>query len=169
MIYWIFHDLVASIFLRAGIGKYLGRRDFYWQLRASAGLNRRLAAVASYVIPGLELCVGIGFLMPVVGEISAGFLAAAMLLVFTGYALWITVTGRKIRCFCFGRDDGEIGWATVLRNSLLLFAVALAAFSPAVRISMEAALLSLIDGLTASLLFVGVFQILAMRKEFAKP
>ena len=39
MIYWILHGLVASIFLRAGIGKYLGRRDFYWQLVRQLGLT----------------------------------------------------------------------------------------------------------------------------------
>lgn len=169
MMYWLFHGFVAVIFLRAGTGKLLGREDFYWQLRASAVLHRRLVPLVSYVVPSLELCAGLMILLPSVDSVVAEILAAAMLAVFTAYALWITVTGRKVQCFCFGHDDGEIGWPTVLRNSLLLGAVALAALFPADRLPAGAILLSLVDGFTASFLFVGAFQMVAMRKEFARP
>lgn len=169
MIYWLFHGLVAAIFLRAGMGKLRGRKDFYWQLCASAVIHRRLVPLASYAVPSLESCAGLMILLPGVESLFAEFLAAAMLAVFTAYAIWITVTGRKVQCFCFGHNDGEIGWPTVLRNSLLLGTVGLAALLPADRLSASAVLLSLVDGFTASFLFVGAFQMVAMRKEFARP
>ena len=169
MIYWLLHGFVAAIFLRAGIGKLMGRSDFYWQLRASAIFHRRLVSAVSYAIPLLELCAGVGILLPGIGRAWAEILTAAMLAVFTGYSLWITVTGRKVQCFCFGYNDGAIGWPTVLRNSLLLGAVALAASPHAGRLPKEAVLLSVVNGLAASLLFVGAFQMVSMRKELAQP
>ena len=169
MIYWLLHGFVTAIFLRAGIGKLMGRSDFYWQLRASAVLHRRLVPAVSYAVPLLELCAGVGILLPAVAGAWAAILAAGMLAVFTSYSLWITVTGRKVQCFCFGHNDGAIGWPTVLRNSLLLGTVALAAASPVDRLPEEAVFLSVVNGLTASLLFVGAFQMASMRKELAQP
>lgn len=169
MIYWLLHGFVAAIFLRAGIGKLMGRSDFYWQLRAAAVLHRRLVPAVSYAIPLLELCAGVGILLPAVAGPWAAILAASMLAVFTSYSLWITATGRKVQCFCFGHDDGTIGWSTVVRNSLLLGAVTLAAASPLGRLPEGAVLLSAVNGLTASLVFVGVFQMASMRKELAQP
>jgi|GEM_PF-2747286 len=167
MMYWLSHGLVAAIFLRAGVGKLLGREDFYWQLRALAVVHRRLVPLVSYAVPSSELSAGLLILLPGVESKFAEFLAAAMLAVFTAYALWITITGRKVKCFCFGHDDGAIGQPTVLRNSLLLCAVAFAGLLPANRLSASNILLSLVDGFTTSLLFVGAFQIAAMRKELS--
>lgn len=169
MIYWLLHGFVAAIFLRAGIGKLIGRSDFYWQLRASAIFHRRLVSAFSYAVPLLELCAGVGILIPAIGGPWAEILAAAMLTVFTSYSFWITATGRKVQCFCFGHNDGAIGWPTVLRNSLLLGALALAAASPVGRLPEEAVLLSVVNGLTASLLFVGAFQMVSMQKELVQP
>jgi hypothetical protein len=168
MIYWLLHGFVAAIFLRAGIGKLLGRRDFYWQLRASAVLPRQLIAPASYVIPILELCTGFGVLPAYAGLRLAETSAVIMLAAFTGYTLWITMAGRTVRCFCFGRDDGEINWVTVTRNGMMLCIVVLTAVGPIETIPTGDALLGVIDGATASFLFVGAFQMHAMRRELAK-
>lgn len=166
MIYWVLRGLVAAIFLRAGVGKLAGRIDFYWQLRASQAFPHWAEAPVSYAIPLLELYVGLGLVCPWPAEFLAEGLGLAMLIAFAAYATWVAAAGRKIRCFCFGRDDGEIGWPTVLRNSILLLALAAAMVSPNPRIGPTAAAMSLVDGFTASLLFIAIFQLRSLHREF---
>ncbi len=107
MVDWMLRGLVAAIFLRAGVGKLLGREDFYWQLRASATLPRWLEMPVSYAVPAFEVAAGLGLAFPMFGGEWAPPLAAIMLCAFAGYAVWIAATGRHVRCWhccwCWGR------------------------------------------------------------------
>lgn len=168
MIYWLLHGFVGAILLRAGMGKLLHVRDFYWQVRSAAFFPRRLEPLVAFAIPALEVVAGCGVLAGAPAGWWPDALAFLLLASFAGYALWIAVTGRTIRCFCFGRDDGDIGWATVARNLTLVCSLAASVVCPPPELGLLPVTLSVTDGLTASLIFIAVFQLYSIRREFEK-
>lgn len=167
MIHWQLVGFVSAVLLNAGIGKLVGGSAFYWQLRTALGIGGRPGRAMAISIPVGECLVGAAVLLPAPAG-SAGLNAAtAMFAIFAAYALWVAATGREVRCYCFGRDDGRIGWPTVLRNLLFLTAALAASAARPGRISGVQASVALAEGVAASVLAITSFQLYSMQKEAA--
>jgi hypothetical protein len=140
---------LALVFGAAGTAKMLDRKGTQEAL-AAFGVPRSLAAVASVLLPVVELIVAGGVLL----RSSASWAAAgafALLIFFSAGVANSLLHGRRPPCHCFGQlASAPASWSTVGRNAALAGAAAFVAVTaahraepPAVTYVMLAALLAL--------------------------
>ena len=111
-------DVVCAIVLLAAGAMKLGRLSvFGQQITAYQIIPERLARVAGYVLPPIEVLLGISMLF-------APQLAAAAVFLFSSFALAVgfnVLRGRTdLRCACFGvTGQYTVSWAHVAGNAIL--------------------------------------------------
>ncbi|MFI9152413.1 MauE/DoxX family redox-associated membrane protein [Streptomyces sp. NPDC053367] len=120
--------LVALVFLASAVGKLRGRAAFaafvaetrQWRL-----VPKRALVPAAGTVVVAEAAVPV--LVAVPSATRAGvLLAGALLALFTAAIVVTRARGTAARCACFGRIATPLGRRHVLRNALLLAAVAVA-------------------------------------------
>jgi hypothetical protein len=91
--------ICAAVLITAGIMKLGNLRGFGQQIHAYQVVPKFAAGILGYVIPPIEIAVGVGMLF-------TKFLAAGAAILFTVFALVISLNllrGRtELRCACFG-------------------------------------------------------------------
>ena len=112
-------QIIATIFLIAGVNKVLRRESFAEGLVANQVLPAPLARFVSQTIPELEIVLGVGlmtsnaFIGPLL-EICLALLAA-----FTALHIRLMIGKNRAPCSC-GLGDRHVGKGTVFRNLILL-------------------------------------------------
>ena len=110
---------LASVFLVSGVAKLLdpdGTRAAF----AGFGVPAVMHRVGSVALPLIELVVAVA-LVPLGSAWVASIAAAALMAAFTTVVVRAMAAGRRPDCHCFGQLSAKpIGWATVVRNVVLL-------------------------------------------------
>lgn len=111
--------VLGIVFLLSGASKFNSRIAMIDEVMQYELLSQRQARFVAALLPYAELCLGVlfvsGFLLPVA--------SVASILLLGSFTIGVAVNlhrGRKFNCHCFGQTSGPIGWATILRNILLL-------------------------------------------------
>jgi hypothetical protein len=125
---------LAALFLFAAGAKLSILREFAGrvaELLSSMQMNyERWQWPATIAVIGAEILVAILLIVPRTMRIGAA--ASGLLLIgFSAFALYYVYVlhGEKLECGCFGRIIGsQLGFATALRNLLLLIPVAIVFF-----------------------------------------
>jgi hypothetical protein len=109
--------VLAAVLVFAAIAKLRDRKRVVEQMADFVG--RRAAPLASVAVPGVELALAIA-LLAVPQQAWPGWLAAALLLVFTGVLVRAEV--RHVPCPCFGTSSSArpVGSLAIIRNGVLL-------------------------------------------------
>lgn len=118
--------VLAAVFLVAAVGKLLDRRGSRQALRGF-GVPPRVAAVASELLPIVELVIAVALLLRPTAQWGA-VAAFVLLLSFVGGIANVLAHGWKPACHCFGIFHSEpAGPRAVARNGALLALAAIAA------------------------------------------
>lgn len=107
--------VLGGVFLLAGAGKVVARRDWPAQA-AQLGAPSLIAPVVPWweIVVGALLVVGVASPWPAVA-------AGATLVVFTALLMRLIVRGEHPPCACFGGFSARpIGWGHVARNAVFL-------------------------------------------------
>lgn len=117
---WFASSFAGGVLAVAGAIKLLGGIDrFLEEVRAYALLPLRLAGSVAYVIPPVEVVVGI-FLFVGAGLPLVAVFAASLYLIFAMAISVNLLRGRgDISCGCFGGMSGRITWSSVARTVAL--------------------------------------------------
>jgi uncharacterized membrane protein YphA (DoxX/SURF4 family) len=117
---------LAAVFVVAAIGKLLDRSGSRQALRGF-GVPPRVAAVASELLPIVELVIAVALLLRPTAQWGAAA-AVVLLLTFVGGIANALAHGWKSACHCFGIFHSEpAGPRALVRNGALLAVAAIAA------------------------------------------
>lgn len=126
--------LLAIVFLAAAGAKMVQGRELAGALRLS-GMPARPARLLSFLVPAMELTLGVLLLVARGSTLQIVFIAGALVLAaFTSWLAWVRVRNLEIRCSCFGASSKIVTSATVARN-LLMVALAIAGSVAASRVA----------------------------------
>lgn len=140
-------DFVACVFLLSGIAKIGTLRKFRSDLLLVPYMPVPLTYLLGFVLPPLEIGVGIGLLIPLS---PARAVALGLLVSFCVVSVLAMRRQLDVPCDCFGAGRGELlGRATLLRSVALIALVAISS-SLSERV---AGLLSLISAITLGVCF----------------
>lgn len=117
---------VAVLFLVAGASKWWSADDLP-RVLLSAGFSACLADAVAWLLPPLEAAIGVSLLLDQRARARSHVLAVCALLVFSGFLVWLHVTGRNSGCGCFGRlglDSDSAMWSVARHLLLALLAAA---------------------------------------------
>ena len=110
---------MGSLFLISGYSKARDISSFLRGLDEYRVVTSEQARVLAYLIPFLELLIGVlcisGFLLS-----FAAFGSLLLTIVFTVAVLINIGRGRSISCHCFGKSSASISPLTLVRNFLLM-------------------------------------------------
>lgn len=110
--------ILGCVFLASSLGKFRSLRTFADEILDYQLLSSQQARIVAYLLPFVELAVGIftiiGFSLTIVSIV-----AIFLLLIFTGAIAINLLRGRHFSCHCFGSFSAMIGPATIARNILL--------------------------------------------------
>lgn len=114
--------LIGAVFLLSGVFKL--RRSYLvaYQL-ADLGLPVQVGRVTVRIAGCLEVAVGAGAFGSVAighGEARVAAVAAALLVVFTGYVIGLIRRGDDRSCYCFSVSDRPVSYRTLVRNLVIL-------------------------------------------------
>jgi uncharacterized membrane protein YphA (DoxX/SURF4 family) len=112
-------NFFAVLLLFSGVTKMRRFRAFRDQLVRHSLLPSRIAGSPAFVVPPVEVALGL-LLLSGCWRFGAMAGAAALMSVFTMFVGYVVATGRSVACFCFGEDEGSISAATLARNLFLL-------------------------------------------------
>lgn len=121
--------LLSATFIQAGVQKIRYRAQFPGVISNYRLLPATLVPIVSWILPPLEIALGIALLVPS----SWSALAAGCLLIsFTAAIMTNLARGRThIDCGCFQSElRQDLGWDLVLRNGVLSAIAAGAALFP---------------------------------------
>jgi methylamine dehydrogenase accessory protein MauD len=121
--------MLAIAFAVAGFLKYRDQSSFVKAV-IEFGAPRRSARLLASLLPALEIVTAI---LLVIGDpFHTGSISAVLLLIVFTLAVAISLfRGLRPHCRCFGQVSSKpIGWATVVRNLLLLGLAAVCFFPP---------------------------------------
>jgi uncharacterized membrane protein YphA (DoxX/SURF4 family) len=121
--------LLSVIFIHAGVQKVRHHAQLAGVISNYRLLPAALVPVASWLLPPVELAIGIALLVPS----SWSALGAACLLVGFSVAIITNLARGRIHidCGCFQSElRQELGWGLVVRNGALLAVAAHAALFP---------------------------------------
>lgn len=108
--------VVGGLFLWSGAMKQLRREEFKRLLREEIGFERRTAHRIGSTLPPVEILLG-GMLVAGFAPAALGFLAAALLMVFSGVLLHASANGRSsLECGCFGSAGRQSTAFLIARN-----------------------------------------------------
>lgn len=112
--------LLAATFFFAAITK-LRHHDAFITALVNSKLPSWLARFTHLVIPPLEFVIAALILFSTSVLLTTATVgASALLIVFTGWIIWVRVRGISLSCRCFGKPSPIVGWRTILRNCVLL-------------------------------------------------
>jgi uncharacterized membrane protein YphA (DoxX/SURF4 family) len=116
--------LAGGILLLAGLAKLrMGYREVLRSVVAYKVLPYPMAKAWARVLPLLELMLGAGLIAGMFIPIVATTAAALMVLI-TGAVAQAVIRNRRVACRCFGTGGTLVSWAVVVRNSVLITALA---------------------------------------------
>jgi uncharacterized membrane protein YphA (DoxX/SURF4 family) len=124
---------LSFFFLPSAIKKLTNQHPFIQGILDYQVLPARTALVLGFVLPWIELAVGLGLVLG--GAVAyVGTAAGLLLLCFTMAIIINLHRGRQIACYCYSlAGTTTISWGTVVRNLLLLLlSVVVVAFAPPV-------------------------------------
>ena len=111
--------ILGVIFLRAGFSKAFSLRETELHIQDYQLLSGSQAKVVAYVLPFIEIFVGVSCIAGMILPISS-ILAAFVLFIFC-LAIFINlIRGRRFQCHCFGSSKTPIGIPVLLRNLILI-------------------------------------------------
>jgi hypothetical protein len=169
----------ALLFTLSATHKFTNKLQFQAVLDAYQILPQQMTAPAALVIPVLELCLGIGWLLSAIFliQLAAVSLLSVMLLTTYGMAIGINLMrGRRyIDCGCgfssaVGRNANapgiqQLSGGLVVRNGLLVIAAMLASFAPGARDLGLIDFLSLVAATIALILIYGSYNQLLVNRS----
>ncbi len=121
---WLARLVVAGALVTAGVLKAMNPPLFALDIEAFQVVPPRVAVLAAYYMPFLEIAAGLGLLLPWTRR-GALLLAGGMLLGFTALLALAWARGLDVQCGCFGAAShgggGGVAWG-ILRNLGLLAA-----------------------------------------------
>jgi uncharacterized membrane protein YphA (DoxX/SURF4 family) len=171
LVIWINYFL-AWLFVVSGSLKLRNLAEFRGQLKSFNFMHPDLARLTAFLVPCVELCLGLLMIVLPARFIQLA-LAAVILLVFTIFIAWALKKRKNTSCFCFGEADGEISRVTLIRNAVLL-SMSTAACSGSLigvgksPVAITTTVLLLGYGAIGVLLFLAGFQLADLyRKEFS--
>jgi hypothetical protein len=143
--------LLSGTFIQAGLQKTRYRGQLAGVISNYAILPAALVPAASWLLPPVEIAVGIAVLVP---SSSAALAAGGLLALFTIAIVINLARGRSfIDCGCFQAElRQELGWELVWRNGILLAMALYAACFP-VRPSFWIGALAVLFGLVSYVLY----------------
>ena len=111
---------LSAVFLAAGVGKWRNYDEFREAVDAHNLGHASARNIAARVIPGLEIALGLAWLIPglwlITSSVSMGLLAF-----FTAAIVINVFRGNRVSCGCFGiMQSNTIGWHSVGRNAALV-------------------------------------------------
>lgn len=151
--------LLSATFIQAGVQKIRYHAQLSGVISNYRVLPSALVPVASWLLPPIELAVGIALLVPS----SASALGAGCLLVlFTAAIITNLARGRThIDCGCFQSGlRQELGWELVWRNAALLVVAIYSAFFP-VRPPFLICMAAVLFGLVSYVLYLALNALVA--------
>jgi uncharacterized membrane protein YphA (DoxX/SURF4 family) len=153
--------LLSATFIHAGVQKIRHHALLVGVIGNYRVLPEALAPLASWLLPPLELFLGLALLVP---TSWSGLVAAGLLLLFTAAIITNLVRGRAyIDCGCFQSGlRQELGWELVLRNVALLGIAVYAACFP-VRPTFVVGVLAVLFGLVSYTLYQALHALDANR------
>ncbi len=110
--------MLGGIFLRAGWSKLFSPSATATHLQAYQLLSNTQARLVAFLLPPLEMLVGLSCLAGFMLAINS-ILATFLLCIFSLAILINLVRGRSFPCYCFGNAQTPIGVPMLLRNLLL--------------------------------------------------
>lgn len=124
--------ILAAVFVYAGVIKLYDPAAFYESILAYRLLPNGLSYIVAYLLPPMEILLGIGLFFYRYVKVSALSIAILNLVfIFAISTAW--GRGLDISCGCFGRDDPSVVFPYVLdilRDVFFIFlAVAVANFA----------------------------------------
>lgn len=118
--------VLAAVFVTAAVGKLLDRSGSRFALRGF-GVPPGVAAVASEVLPVVELAIAVALLLRPTAQWGA-IAAVVLLITFVGGIANVLAHGWNTACHCFGIFHSEpAGPRALARNGVLLAVAAIAA------------------------------------------
>lgn len=113
--------ILGGVFIVAAFSKFSDLAKFYEDVKLVSFLPFPIDALVALTLPGLEMTLGIFFLVKnLLREVS--LLAFMLLLVFTFYAVYNVLAGNAETCHCFKLPTfGGVkvsGWGVVVRDAL---------------------------------------------------
>ncbi len=112
-------EIVALVFLLAGIGKLFDRSATTQHIERYGLLPLAVARLTAAVLPVVELAIAASLLTGFGGRLGAT-LALALLMLFSLAQTIVLVRGREVLCGCFGSLSAQpVRWRHVLNNLVL--------------------------------------------------
>lgn len=116
--------LVGCVFLLAVVGKLRAAARFRANLTESMGMSAGAGAVLTPIVISAEAALAVMLLGDMQARAIAMPVALAMLVAFTAFVGYKYVTADSVRCSCFGEADRPLSAYDLLRNALLISAIA---------------------------------------------
>ncbi|MCY3782243.1 MAG: hypothetical protein OXG79_00460 [Chloroflexi bacterium] len=111
---------LSAVFLAAGAGKWRNYDEFREAVDAHNLGPAAARNAASRVIPGLEIALGLAWLIPGLWPITSS-VSIGLLAFFTAAIVINVFRGNRVSCGCFGiMQSNTIGWHSVGRNAALV-------------------------------------------------
>lgn len=130
---WALRVVVAGVLLFAGLVKAGDTESFALALAPFTFVPPALLPVLALGLPGLEIALGLGLLLPWAYR-QAALVAAALFTVFLLVIAWALSENLVISCGCFGEEDELPSeakmWGVIFRNALLTAAALWIAWGP---------------------------------------
>jgi uncharacterized membrane protein YphA (DoxX/SURF4 family) len=116
----ICRSILAFVLLIAVVGK-IRQLDQLTKALHLTRVPRTFVRPIAIAVPTSELCLGVGLLLssPSSLPIFMG-LTAGLLVVFTGWMIWVRKLRLQLQCGCFGAGGANIGGRTLMRNGFLI-------------------------------------------------
>ena len=117
---------VAIVFIVAGASKWWSADDLI-RVLLSAGSSVWVANGVAWVLPPLEGAIGVSLLLDQRARAGSHVLALCSLFAFSGFLLWLHVSGRNTGCGCFGNlglDSDSAIWSVARNLALAALATA---------------------------------------------
>ena len=112
-------QVVALVFLLAGVAKLLSKRPVSQSVEAYGVLSRPVARLIGILLPWIELAIAAALLTGIMGGL-AWVLALTLLLIFSLAQATILLRGHEVPCGCFGSfSTRPVRWGNVLSNLAL--------------------------------------------------
>ena len=115
---------IGAVFLLAVIGKLRAPARFQSNLTESMGVSAAAGAVLTPLVIAAEAALAFMLVSDTLSRSVAMPAALALLTGFTGFAGYKYVTADSVRCSCFGEAERPLSAYDLLRNALLIAAIA---------------------------------------------
>lgn len=116
--------LVGGVFLLAVVGKLRAPMRFRANLTESLGMSTAAGATLMPLVISVEAALAFMLLSDTQARAVAMPAALALLVAFTIFVGYKYVTADSVRCSCFGEADRPLSAYDLLRNALLIGAIA---------------------------------------------